>query len=312
MATFSRRPRRSAFTLIELLVVIAIIAILIGLLLPAVQKVRAAAQRAQCQNNLKQWALGMQNYHDSEGRLPFGSIWNPRTSWVEVMWRYVEQNALAGQYNYKVGFWQAPNGGPTSSTKNLVATQVKLYFCPSDRGSPGPAYWEGDAYFRSRGNYVVCWGNTTDPGPANYYPFAAFSYLDGSTTPRTVRLTDITDGTSNSLLMSELLMAPTDTDGDTRGDILNNDRGCFSFMTINTPNSLNPDDIFAYGTITANPLFMPFVIGPNTQHAARSRHDGGVNAARADGSVFFASNSINVGLWQALGTINGGEVLGPY
>jgi prepilin-type N-terminal cleavage/methylation domain-containing protein/prepilin-type processing-associated H-X9-DG protein len=302
------RLRRSAFTLIELLVVIAIIAILIALLVPAVQKVRDAAARAQCQNNLKQWALGMHNYHDTYKKLPTGSIWNPRTSWVVLVWPFIEQTALAKQYNYSVGFWQAPNGGPTASTNNLVAAQVATYFCPADRGSP--AFWEGDAYYRSRGNYVVNWGNTTDPGPVTQ-SWAPFSYSDGTTTPRYTTLVSISDGTSNTLLMSELLMPP-DASGDTRGDIINNDRGCFAFMTINPPNSLIPDDIFAYGTITTNDRLMPFVLGPATNHAARSRHTGGVNAALCDGSVTFLTNSINLATYQALGNGNDSLVPGPY
>ena len=301
---------RGGFTLIELLVVIAIIAILIGLLLPAVQKVRAAAARMSCSNNLKQWGLAMHNYHDTNSRLPWGGIWGPRTSWVPSLWPYVEQTALAGQYNYKVGFYQAPNGGPTASLANLVCAQVKTYYCPADRGSP--AYWKGDAYYRARGNYVVNWGTTTDPGPGGSALYAPFSYVDGSTTARTVRLTDFTDGTSNTLLMSEVLMAPDDASGDTRGDVINNDRGCFSFMTINQPNSRNPDVIFAYGSITTTDPMMPYTLGGNTNHAARSRHTGGVNAVLGDGSVRFLSNSIDIPTYQALGNMNDGLVVGNY
>ena len=300
------RPRR-AFTLIELLVVIAIIAILIGLLLPAVQKVREAAARAKCSNNLKQWGLAMHGYHDVNGRLPWGSTWNPRTSWVCPTWPFVEQQALAQQYNFNLGFWQAPNGGPTSSTTNLVCAQVPTYYCPSDRGSQ--AYWKGDPYYRARGNYVVNYGNTTDPGPGNLTAFAPFGYADGSTNPRNVKLTDITDGTSNTLLMSEVIMAP-DSLFDIRGDVINNDRGCHSFMTSNTPNSTVADVLVFYAA-NSDPM-MPSTNGGNARNAARSQHPGGVNACLGDGSIRFFNNSIPVGTWSLLGTMNDGQVIPNY
>ena len=225
------------------------------------------------------------------------------------MWPYIEQNALAQQYNYNVGFWQPPNGGPTSSTNNLVCAEVKTYFCPADRGTSGVAFWEGDPYYRSRGNYVVNWGTTTDPGPGNQTVYAPFGYIDGSSTPRGSKLTDITDGTSNTLLLSEVLMAPN-TAFDIRGDVINNDRGCFHFSTINPPNSPNPDHLVFY-TPSTDPL-MPSVGASPAYNSARSRHSGGVNAALADGSVRFISNSILLPTWQALSTMNGGEVVGDY
>jgi prepilin-type processing-associated H-X9-DG protein len=298
---------------VEVLGVVAIIAILIGLLLPAVQKVREAAARMKCSNNLKQWGIAMHSYHDVTGRLPYGGT-RPasgagfvRTSWVPPLWPYIEQTALAGKYDLKVAFHNLPNSTNNSSITNLTASQVPTYLCPSDRG--GPAYWMGDAYYRARGNYAVNYGNTYDPHRTAVPSAAApFSYTDlAGNIPKSVQLTSITDGTSNTLLMSERIMAP-DTLYDIRGDIINDDRGCHSFMTINTPNSSVPDEL-RFWAANSDPMMPSVSSTTGAQNAARSRHSGGVNVVLGDASVRFVANSIALSTWQMLGTMNGGEVI---
>src|SRR6184192_3272219 len=129
--------RRKAFTLIELLVVIAIIAVLVGLLLPAVQKVREAANRMSCQNNLKQIGLALHNYHDVNGRLPAGSLWiDPgydaaaaESTWITWIFPFIEQDNLYKTANFNRGFGQ----GSTNHPNNLItSSKVKALLCPSD------------------------------------------------------------------------------------------------------------------------------------------------------------------------------------
>ena len=312
-----RGPCR-AFTLIELLVVIAIIAILIGLLLPAVQKVREAAARIKCSNNLKQWALALHNYHDANGHLPFGSTNNSahtvRQTWVMYVWPYVEQDNLARQNNYKNPFYNPP-GTIWNTLKGLCGQHVALYLCPSDIGHIDQ---DQGFYQRTRGNYMVNWGNalyddTRSPptGTAVQQNFGPFYHLGGHrSTPGVARITDVTDGTSNTLLLSETLIAKVASDNDWRGDI-HNDDGVFRFHTVLTPNSSAPDLISSRTFFTPNndPL-MPVALGWPQRAAARSRHIGGVNAALCDGSVRFVSNAIALNTWMAMGSMAGGEVVG--
>jgi prepilin-type N-terminal cleavage/methylation domain-containing protein len=305
------RPERSprqAFTLIELLVVIAIIGILIALLLPAVQKVREAANRIKCANNLKQGTLGMHNYHDSHGMLPYAAKSNPRTPWPVNLWPFVEMKNHADRYDYNVGFWELPNTIPYSHD-GIVCKSSPIYFCPSDRGAP--AYQQGDQWWRSRGNYAINWGPIRQPHPTDVpLPSASapFGYTDfrTRTLPRTTRLTDITDGTSNTLLMSEAIMHE-DHSADWRGDMLNDDEQCGRFMTLDTPNS-GIDQIRTAAYCENTPM-LPCTVNANGKVSARSKHQLGVNASLADGSVRFVPNSISLSTWQALSTMNGGEVV---
>jgi prepilin-type N-terminal cleavage/methylation domain-containing protein/prepilin-type processing-associated H-X9-DG protein len=304
------RRGRQAFTLIELLVVIAIIAILIGLLVPAVQKVREAAARLQCENNLKQWGLAMHAYHDVNKKLPLGSRRGPRQTWVMYLWPYIEQANLTKGVNYNVQHFYTNTPAPMTIYHTLngyTGAKVPLYYCPSDDGADldDPS----QMYTRRRGNYVVNWGNAYyDRAPPT--ASAPFAHINGNRrTPRGVTLQSITDGTSNTLMMSEYLMATSHLDNDWRGDIQNDD-GTFRFHTLTTPNSTVPDQV-NWAIPNGDPA-MPVNTNSPEFNAARSRHTGGVNVAMCDGSVQFISNSIASGVWAAMGTMNGGEVVGNF
>lgn len=313
---------RAGFTLIELLVVIAIIAVLIALLLPAVQQARATAARSQCLNNLKQFGLAMQNFHDTYRKFPPITTVAPRHTWLPLIMPYLDQANLVAGYNRNVNWYDAPN---------LAMTQIPLTVlnCPSDRS---PAMWRDQTNFVSaRGNYLVCYGNVlfgggqTGPGKGVFGVSNASGFASNSFTPYECRMSDIVDGTTNTILMSEVIVAKLDNNqngtgtwqnGDMRGHIwhdatMSSPSHCPNlFMTINPPNSTIPDNALC-GIVPNTDVLMPCTNGSSTtrQNTARSRHIGGVNVLFVDGSVRFVSNSINTATWRAMGTIEGGEVV---
>jgi prepilin-type N-terminal cleavage/methylation domain-containing protein/prepilin-type processing-associated H-X9-DG protein len=314
------------FTLVELLVVIAIIGILIALLLPAVQAAREAARRTQCENNLKQWSLSMHNFVSARKRLPIGSQAHaagnatspPRQTWVIHLWPFMEEKGLSDKFNINLDWNVDPNTKPNSMA-GLTGQYVASYYCPSDTQGNDQTGANDDE--RRRGNYAVNWGNSLygqNPEPTTGH--APFSHIGGDRSkPRLTKLAMITDGTSHTLLMAEILRGIYIGDNEWRGDI-HNDDGEFRFHTTNapttkgglgvfTPNTKDKDNLGRFDNSVPDPL-MPIQYNGNAAQqvsAARSRHIGGVNVSFCDGSVRFVTDTIQPAIWSALGTMDGGE-----
>jgi prepilin-type N-terminal cleavage/methylation domain-containing protein/prepilin-type processing-associated H-X9-DG protein len=310
--------RRRAFTLIELLVVIAIIAVLIGLLLPAVQKVCEAASRTTCANNVKQLALACHNYHDSLGIFPTSTLYNvdqdekaPNWSFLARLLPYIEQNNLANQGNI-----------PTSTIVKCQAqikAKINTFLCPSDTvsnqglnaGDPCDGYlpagmtsYKGVTGANWGGGPVGSpnwWG--TDPqwvNPDRNGNYSGIDFGDGilwcqntfAGDKRTLRIGDITDGTSNTFLLGEVL-----------GSRTIDNIWCHALDAVATcaidPNARRADGTYYDPDDWAN------------VYGFSSAHSGGLQFALADGSVRFINNSIQRALYRALATRAGGEVVAP-
>jgi prepilin-type N-terminal cleavage/methylation domain-containing protein/prepilin-type processing-associated H-X9-DG protein len=334
-------PKRNAFTLIELLVVIAIIAVLIGLLLPAVQKVREAAARAQCANNLKQIGLGIHSYHDANNALPPSHT--ATDGWPAMILPYIEQGNLYNTYKLGVGYAQGTN-------QLAITGQVKIFACPSapDQGSRFQITQTPDAYGTAA--QLPAMMGIIDYGAVNQV-FDGFYIANGLSVPAgypttclgplqpnmPTPLAWIIDGTSNTIMIAEDAGEPTSfVLGKAISTVRPPGKNLIKTAGIGSPtpdwgwgdpgfaysiNGCDPTNgyIIQHDGPTAGlvsdgtggfikPSGPPVFINGNNNGELYSFHIGGANVVFADGSVHFLRPSMSPAAFAALVTARGNEV----
>jgi prepilin-type N-terminal cleavage/methylation domain-containing protein len=343
-----RLPARPAFTLVELLVVIAIIGVLVALLLPAVQSARESSRRTKCQNTIKQWALGVLNHESSFAKLPFGNKADVLDSytWMHLTLPYIEQQALFESYNnlgstiQQTGDWPGSHGfGSTAPYPQARTTVLQAQQCPSDRKHVMNEL-NNTYYARARGNYRACagsgdlYGNPPTGAPAGYVSgLGAFGVRQGQifggpgAAVLYCRMAEISDGSSNTIALSEGLKDCIDIWSTINDVTLGNMGGTF-YSHFSTPNSTVADRPWgpcpvpqgdrgykAPCTSLGGPNRPPGNHANNQRQAhaaARSFHPSGVNVALTDGSARFVSNNIDAATWRALATKDLGDTLGEF
>ncbi len=324
--------QRNGFTLVELLVVIAIIGVLVALLLPAVQKARAAAQRISCTSSLRQIGLAILNYESANRKLPPGLVRQPEGAsgagpdklyhpFVVFTLPYLEEGAKFSLYDFNVSWNQQP-----VEVLRQLRSPLPTYSCPSDT-QRFMLQTSGDstnsaAFEDAKGNYGVNWGSLEygDQYDDIFFtgtPAAPTAKKDRRRAPFDenygARIAQITDGTSKTFAMMEMIQAPSEPGGgvDRRGRIWNHISGTYQLTTRFGPNSAESnsdrgvcvsrpgEDLPCLSSGVENRMYL----------TSRSRHDGGVNIVRCDNSTTFISNDIDLAVWKGQSTRNGKEVV---
>jgi prepilin-type N-terminal cleavage/methylation domain-containing protein len=299
MRSVFRSLRAKGFTLIELLVVIAIIAILIGLLLPAVQKVREAAARMQCQNNLKQMGVGLHNYHAALNKFPPAyhdtGAGTPGTgSLFYFLLPYLEQDNVFRLGGSQQDAYHAPDGSSFASLGTPAANTIKTYLCPSDPTTNPPATWTNGWVV---GSYAV---NNEVFGSNQWQGWASNS--DGATMPAS-----FPDGTSQTIGIAEKYAQKCTGNG-------GNGNG-----TLWAHGQWNPWWEPRFNTWANRGPSSKFQVQPTITGAASvtcdptrpaSAHTSGMNTLLMDGSVRFLSAGMDPNTWWSACTPAGGEILG--
>ncbi|WZO96502.1 DUF1559 domain-containing protein [Isosphaeraceae bacterium EP7] len=338
---------RLGFTLIELLVVISIIAVLIALLLPAVQSAREAARRIQCVNNLKQLGLAAHNYQSVNGTLPMGEAPGVISPFVSLL-PYVEQTQVFNSLNFNTNFITLYSLDFLSNNLDSLTagrTRISAYVCPSEVNTGvdnfGFGYWAA-TYGWNAGRWHIqtkqwdgLFGRSID------------STTGGQLVPKlpVVGFEGVTDGLSNTLLVAEVAAGPIN-----QGVAPTRVSECYGLSNVGGPKSgtdpallveycrnfdwKNPAGIainaglqwrykgYSYMDGTIGRTWFNTILGPNKLccayggtnmtaaiKPASSYHPGGVNTAFADGSVKFIKDTVNKDVWTGLGTRTGGEVI---